>query len=266
MVLVPRKVGFFHFGSDNRKMPDQLLEKAMEEAGGWPCLRESLIVLPEAFNIGVNYAKGCDPGSKPDFSPGIKGRLGEIAGRFECAFVAGLIVDGAERVPLSGAPSAVRPPSAAYFISASSCKRLSLKKGDDKTGFYVPSDEVVDSPFAFDQGTVSALICMDAVVGGVDPALAERQEKMRATVERLGGSCHIFCAPVNTDQYGTLGIAEAWGRAGFHVVVVANGRCGLHGVGPLQPGYFPSVIWIKGGDPLPFLARTNIVIVRPLDA
>jgi hypothetical protein len=57
MVFMPKKVGFFHFGSDERTMPDRLLERAMEEAGGTPCLRQSIIVLPEAFNIGVKYAR-----------------------------------------------------------------------------------------------------------------------------------------------------------------------------------------------------------------
>jgi predicted amidohydrolase len=265
MDFVPKKIGFFHFGSDERKAPDGLLEKAMEEAGGAPCLRESLIVLPEAFNVGVKYER--DPDASPNFSAGVKGRLGEIAAKFECAFVAGLIVDGSGGALVSRISSAMRPRSTAWFISAAGSEQLSEKKGNDGTDFYHPSpvaDDVVDSPLSLgtDRTTVSALICMDADVW--EDGKASRREALLKKVKKLGASCPILCVPANSRRYSTVEIAESWAKEGFHVVV-ANGCC-LSEAGPMQAGYRPSVIRIKGKAAVPFQAPTNLVMVRPLDA
>lgn len=89
-----QKVGFFHFGTghDNPKVAlEGALQVALESdelPGGASRPTATLIVLPEAFNIGVPYRGE----GKRDFNRSIVGELQDIAGRFHVAFVAGLIV------------------------------------------------------------------------------------------------------------------------------------------------------------------------------
>src|SRR5579863_1032205 len=107
------KVGFFHFGSGYGN-PKEALESALQEAQDedkrLPSTldpSDSLIILPEAFNIGRAYrAEG-----QPNFDRSILERLRGVAAEFRVAFVAGLIVSE------GGGPTP--PNSAAYLIDGS---------------------------------------------------------------------------------------------------------------------------------------------------
>jgi hypothetical protein len=52
-----KQLGYFHYGSEQRSSPIGALERAIDEAGGRPKVENSLIVLPEAFNLRVTYEK-----------------------------------------------------------------------------------------------------------------------------------------------------------------------------------------------------------------
>jgi predicted amidohydrolase len=259
MAFMPKKLGVFHFGSDDRKMPDRLLEGSIEEAGGKAYVCQSVIILPEAFNIGVKYEKNDDPDVKPDFNPDIIDRLKALAARFECAFVAGLVVDPPEFFRMRSVTSLDLPSSAAYLVSATCSKVLSLKAGEDQmAGVVYRKSTAVDSPVAFDQATVSALICMDADTDGKSH---KRHKVLRQKVKELGGSCPILCVPANTSYLSTGGLATGW--VDFHFAL-ANGCC-LPNAKPNCAGYYPSVIKIMGKEPESFQDKTNKVIVLPLE-
>src|SRR5579862_1531911 len=211
MCFTPKKVGFFHFGSADKKTPLTSLERAMQEAGGIPYLRHSIVVLPEASNIGMRYEKNDDLPFNPDFDPKIEDSLRDMAAGFECAFVAGLIINLSGGGPL--------PHSSAYFISATCSKVLSRKTGADlMEGVLYKSSAELDSPISLGQTVVSALICMDATASPA-PRLSnhKRHQSLREKVERLGGSCSILCVAANTKNFMTIGIASEWDN--FHFVL-----------------------------------------------
>ena len=240
-----KKIGFFHFGSEDRKRPLESLTASMKEAGGKPHLRESLIVLPEAFNIGVKY----EPNSGPcDFDPNIKCCLQGLAADFEVAFVAGLII---KRPWCLG-----RPYNSAYFISAARSRLLSRKTRDDKTGIYRPSTVVRDLPVMVGEAAIAALVCMDAAECEKRPAVSrERHAALCEKVSELDKACQILCVPANIRYLSTELIAGKWSAFQF---VLANGCC--------LSGAPPSVIGIKGKVPMSFQEQTNKVVVCPLEA
>jgi hypothetical protein len=257
--FIPKKIGLFHFGSDERRPPCVLLEKSMEDAGGLACLRESIIVLPEAFNIGVKYDQNSDP-KDFDFDPGVRCRLMAIAARFECAFVAGLIVRTSESI--------YPPNNSAYFISGAFYCELSVKTEADQmvdSGAYTASTHVRDSPLELGNTTVSALICLDAYEAP-KPHLSsvtncERHEALRGNVAKIGASSNLLCIPANGEISG-IAISRNW--PDFHLIL-ANGCC----LPPRQRGcadYFPSVVSVRGKEPVEFQEKMNKVIVCSLEA
>lgn len=97
------KVGFFHFGhyhdSPIPELEEALLQKRQE-------VRDSLIVLPEGFNIGKPYKSR----GKCDTDAGVISSLHTLARVFQVAFVAGLIVDEGD--------AAIPPYNSGYVINS----------------------------------------------------------------------------------------------------------------------------------------------------
>jgi len=204
-----QKVGFFHFGTgyDN---PKAALERALEDAqeinarplGAATGLADSVIVLPEAFNIGVPYRGD----GERDFKRSIIGELQDLAGRFHVAFVAGLII---------AEPCGPKPPrSAAYLIDGTRCTLMCYKVGDDDTVGRNYTAECVgkadpQNPIQYQDITIGALICVDAHFPiSMAGLLRDRQES-------VVGACRVICVPVHMAK-GNLGN----GKSGSTVALI----------------------------------------------
>jgi hypothetical protein len=99
------KVGGFHFGS-NHVEPISELDAALDSENKRDSICNSLIVLPEAFNVRKNYkAKG-----DSNYDPGILAELQTVSRTFHVTFVAGLIIKeyGGPDPPYSSATSLMR--------------------------------------------------------------------------------------------------------------------------------------------------------------
>lgn len=81
-------VGFFHFGSPDKSTPLRSLVQELEKkaAQGGELLKGALIVLPEAFNLGVDYNDDGNWG-KGNYAPSIKKCLMRVAEEFDVMFV-----------------------------------------------------------------------------------------------------------------------------------------------------------------------------------
>jgi hypothetical protein len=84
-VTMVRRIGFFHFGI-NHKYPFEELHVAMDQSG---TLKDTLIVLPEAFNIGKMYGEkgfcNCDRRALLE--------LQDLSTHFGVGIVAGLVIN-----------------------------------------------------------------------------------------------------------------------------------------------------------------------------
>jgi predicted amidohydrolase len=243
-MMMLTKIGFFHYGREERTQPLRSLRISLKAAGK-DYVKDSLIVLPEAFNIKTKYQKGTGP---HDTDPKIKDDLQKLAADFELTFVAGLIIrEAGERT---------RPYNSAYLISPDSCPLLSRKMETDTTGdkIYERCTKACDAPVRYEQTSLAALICIDATSG------RQRHQELRTRIAQLGTGCPILCVPAYTQYLDTPGIAADWSDMHF---ILANG-CPLPHRTQSMAGYHPSVIRIKGRDQLTFQGRENKVIVSPL--
>ena len=77
-----KRVGYFHFGADNKEHPVESLKAALELQGG---LGDCLLVLPEAFNVASGYYCGQLPDQL------IEAALQELSFTKGVAFVVSLI-------------------------------------------------------------------------------------------------------------------------------------------------------------------------------
>src|SRR3989442_2606033 len=107
------RIGFFHFGKHHDR-PTEELRLAIDDAGD---LSDSLIVLPEAFNIRKAYRDQ----APCNIERSVRSQLRSIAKQFHVALVVGLIVK-----ELFGS----KPPhSAAYLIDEHHSKLMCYKTG-----------------------------------------------------------------------------------------------------------------------------------------
>lgn len=218
-----RKLGLFRFVADYNK-PVASVEAAIKvhsDIGG------SLIVLPEAFNIGKYYG---DQGGDCDHSRKIFDQLKTVAGSFDVTFVAGLIVEE---------PNGPTPPfSSAYLIDGSGGILVCRKHGDDRSDVspltaenvrllwnapiskrirlpnYTPFETTPDvrNPIQYRGSSIAAMICMDCNDEQVSGPVKEGFSKQAGP--------KIVCIPacINKD-FGDEAIAGMWPQ---HHVILAN--------------------------------------------
>ena len=162
------RVGFFHF-AENYPEPLGGLEEALSKHAD---VRDSLIVLPEAFNNGRSYYD--QPRMQPKFACSKTiGELARMGTIFGTAFVAGLLDP---------------PHSSAYFIDGNGGSLLHHKMCDDHTGHYRPctADCNFGNPTEKEGVYLGALICNDIEL---------HAQEMAARLEQRGDIRRIVCVP-----------------------------------------------------------------------
>ena len=147
-----KNIGFFHF-EVNHNNPIRSLEAALDDTKKREEISDSLIVLPEGFNICKFYKA---PGTC-NYDPGITEELKNLSKRCHISFVAGLIIrqtDG-PNPPYNGA----------YLIDGSDCEWMSYKLGNDETENYTvyPSNRPNFKVITNRDFCMGALLCMDAL-------------------------------------------------------------------------------------------------------
>jgi predicted amidohydrolase len=180
------KIGFFHcvdFGlpadpiAKLREEIETKIHKEKQRDQTWD-ISNSLLVLPEAFNIG-QY----DPRSEPQQPAStFLESLRELAAQHRVILVSG-ILDGRR--------------NSAYLIDAKVAHLMCHKIGDDLTGIYDPCTGDPDpcNPITFRNACVGALICLDAATDA--PHQPHIRQRLEDFVKRL--SLHegkkIVCVP-----------------------------------------------------------------------
>jgi hypothetical protein len=173
------KVGFY-----NPQKPDaplKTLTTALEESRKQ--LSGSLLVLPEAFNIGTGYS--CQTVIQKD--PRILSELQGLCTDYDICIVAGLIVSGPS-------DQGTHPYSSAYLIDACGAGLLCHKMYSDSQGPYTPCLDGCDghNATAYKNIAICSLICMDSY----DANCVERHEQLvqkMADVKNI--QYRIVCVP-----------------------------------------------------------------------
>jgi predicted amidohydrolase len=231
-----KQIGYFHQGCEIRSDPVQALQKAIDDKGGTVVVADSLIVLPEAFNLTEHY----DAATVAHVKPSVEASLKSIALAGRIAFVVGLL-----RPNCLG-----RKCSTAYLITGSEPAFLLSQKVhlDSSRDLYEPCDPI-DQVKEYGGATIAALICMD---------FESDNDRRKRIVDCLRNrQCPILCVPTNTNRYRTVSFGADVPEA--HVIV-ANGHS-LDASSPGRNDYCPSIIKIKG-EPTPrdpFQDRTNVI-------
>lgn len=238
-----KHVGFFHFGHGHND-PIGSLSAALDEAAD---VSDSLIVLPEAFNIRRKYR---EKRPTPNFGLSVLGDLRDIASARGISFVAGLIIDDT---------SDVAPPySSAYYIDRDS-KRLMCRKGgeEDRAGVnYTPfgSDDCdIDNPIEHNDACIAAMVCMD-----IDE-YPQRYRDLSCKTASSSQRIRVFCVPAHMGSTWSL---LANGHLGYSLrcvglrVVVANSKPDGHASFVTDPSGV--VVDEVSGD-------VNKVVLAPVD-
>lgn len=209
------RIGFFHFGSGYGYPVEELvfaLDKKGRDAVG-----NSLIVLPEGFNIRTRHS---NPTGPCDFNPSVLRTLRDVAKEWVVVFVAGLIVDTDKHV--------YPPYNAAYLIDGVSHKLICYKNGGDNssvenckqtTPHYTehkrPCD--VNNPLLHSDVSISVLICIDA-----DILMNDDDERYKVLYNRSKTANDVFqiiCVPASARFSSFRGFSEKWPN---HYVVVSD--------------------------------------------
>jgi predicted amidohydrolase len=212
MSILPRegsleRFGFFHCEAKLEENPIDELTKAIEKERP-EVLRNSLIVLPEAFNlVGDYHGSSHGIGAAREILEGLR----MLAVRLQIAFVAG-VLEGRT--------------NSAYWIDGDGKELMCRKIGDDRTRLYDPCLDNPDgcNPISCANAHVGALICMDACVDRDEnaPHVQRRNDLLKRLNEVKG--TRIVCVPARfSESCGTLTFLEEI-QDGY--VVVANGYVG----------------------------------------
>ena len=202
------RVGFFHFVVGHAE-PVPALWQALEQAGSPSADWDSLLVLPEAFNIGKPYKEN----GACNRDRGVLCELMEISQIFRVVILAGLIID-IEVIP--------NPPhSSAYLIDSTGAMLISRKRVSDGNEHNTPYTSCSEcdpcNPYAWGTDFLIALICVDS---GDD---LRRQDLLR----KAGAATRcIVCIPACMGRPNMCeAIAQNWRP--WHVVLANSDPNGI---------------------------------------
>ena len=218
-----KKIGFFHFGENDKNDPISSLLKALALfRTKSPELSDCLLVLPEAFNVRGGYF-GED---HPDASIG--SALKQISAKTKIAFVAGLIEPGVGC-------------NAAYLIDGARCHLLSRKRqytrGKGAYTLYRPC-QLDDDPVAHRGLRIAALVCNEADYSGGNSRRERRRDKVLNAIEALPAGPIVLCVPACLSHPIAEKVVRLWEEPDAMVIANSHLQCA-------------SVIRIKPNTPEP---------------
>jgi hypothetical protein len=220
---VLRHGGFFHLDAHHKDHPVDLLEDALRKSGQEALFGESLVVLPEAFNIIGDYQMAAlDP------DPEVEKRLIILSSKLGLCFVVGLVRDDSARR------------SEAVLIDGSIRKVLSLKTLCDGSKCYNASTQQKDEIIPHRGLCIGALICMDAAEGYKDKDFRDKQKVRHAKLLEEFRKCAeitLLCVPARFGATAPVEVANVWNQEGLSIII---GNCGT--------SIYPSVLHFDNGQ------------------
>jgi hypothetical protein len=202
------RVGFFHFGSDEKEDPVGALTSAIEKwfreqrsnpIGAIPELTDTLLVLPEGFNVLNGYYA-----PKPELDANACFRLKALSTTRGITFVVGLI-------------EKLKGQNSAYLIDGNTAPQLLSRKrtiGAGTLDLYAPCQTFEEEAVLHRGIGITALLCDDAGLSG------ERRPEL-TKFRRLQCGSKVLCVPACMMNTDSLGRARRW--ADSITVVMANG-------------------------------------------
>ena len=169
-----RRIGFFQLCDDDSE-PFGSLTKALRARSEDTDVRDSLIVLPEAFNYGRSYCR--DPGKKPKFTldEAVK-ELAATSKELGVVFVVSLLDP---------------PNNSAYWVDGNGSRLMRHKKSADTSNTYTPwsADGGGNNPVEYEGAYIGVLICNEA----------ERYyaSSLVATLDEHSAARKIICIPAS---------------------------------------------------------------------
>jgi hypothetical protein len=199
-----KRVGFFHFGSDEKCDPLGSLEAEIKKQEKLE-LAGALLVLPEAFNVrGGYYSDRPQLGDKPQLDQRAVPRLQTLSAERGIVFVAG-IIDG------------VGGNNSAYLIDGRATpKLLTQKRTAGRPCLYTHCEASEDRFIPFRGVGITALICDDAA-----NATGDFLSQTVSRVKNLNMKHSVLCIPAYMRPTVARDTATRWGK--LISVVLANG-------------------------------------------
>ena len=182
------RIGYFHFGDRGKVDPTGSLDAALRNSESEGAkLKNSLIVLPETFNVkGGFYGRATDPETCL--------KLQKLSQGFGPAFVVGL------RDPTVGD---LKGFNSAYLLDGANKPQLLAHK-HSCTGDYCRAAEQHEGRTVLHRGIyVAALICDDAYEADQDVILRRFRDQPCAQ--------HVLCIPAFMTTSSSLVVAQKWG-------------------------------------------------------
>jgi len=182
--MLPR-IGFFHFVQDHSD-PITALQAQLDLTDA----SHSLLVLPEAFNLGRQYRESgpCQYGRDSMIEA-----LQKLSRAADITFVTGLLD--------TPAPAGDLPYSSAYVIDAGDHRQICHKElPDEKDGIHYrrcPENYEVENPVSFRGVSIAAMICMDIQNSSRCITLIRATEKAPETIR-------VMCIPAAFSYSGWI--------------------------------------------------------------
>jgi hypothetical protein len=195
-----QRVGFFHFGGHDKSDPLKALEEAIAKCAASD-LRNSLLVLPEGFNVrGGLYV------NDPRLDPQAWSHLQHLAVKQDMVFVAGLIEH-------------IKGPNSAFLVDGTNSPPLLTRKHSACWDIlYAPHPTDETRAILSRSVAIAALICDDAGLWGKHE---EKRNQLLSKVAKLKADRRVLCVPAFMTITDSLATARLWSES--ITVVVANG-------------------------------------------